>query len=145
MLIFLNNSNTNLLLKKPPLLDRNVFSSTNYNYSVDSKRFSENLINYLTNFIKNDDPNQGLSNRQEKWEKFNGNNNYLSFSNKDKVMTRGGLESCKFWDDFNKDISHFVNNSNRERLSNFISAFTVSVLFLILVINWIKFYLIKIK
>ncbi len=60
--------------------------------------------------IKNDDPNQGLSNRQDKWENFNGNNNYFSFSNNYIGMARGDLESCKLWDDLNRDISYFVNN-----------------------------------
>lgn len=87
---------------------------------MDARRFAENLINYLENFIKNDDPNQGLRDRLDKWEKFTGDN-YLSFSNKDIVMSRGGLQSCKFWDDFNK--------ASKEKLSTFLLAITFLIVF----------------
>ncbi len=80
---------------------------------MDAQKFSENLINYLSNFIKNDDPNQGLSDQLDRWEKFTGEN-YLSFSNKDIVMSRGGLQSCKFWE----TLGTTSNKSSKSELSN---------------------------
>ena len=80
-------------------MDRNVYSSTTHNYTADSKLFSENMINYWANFIKNGDPNSVENGYFKTWNKFTGDN-YLSFTNKETKMMGGGIltHKCRFWD-----------------------------------------------
>ena len=87
-------------LKKPPLLDRNIYSSINHNYSKEAKLFSEKLISYWSNFVRNGDPNSLENGYFKTWLKFTGEN-YLSFSNKENKMMSGGIAThkCRFWDD----------------------------------------------
>ena len=88
-----------IYLKTPPLLDRNVFSSTNHTYTAEAKLFSEKVISYWSNFVKNGDPNSFENGYIKTWNKFNGDN-YLSFTNKETKMINGGISThkCRFWD-----------------------------------------------
>lgn len=88
-------------LQKLPLLDRNVYSSTGHTYSKETKLFSENIVSFWSNFVKNGDPNSLVNGYFKTWIKFNGDN-YLSFTNKETKMMNGGISAhkCSFWKTF---------------------------------------------
>ena len=69
-----------LSVKIPPLLDSNEFSSTSHNYSVDERLISERIVNYWSNFIKTDNPNDKNSLTDLKWIGFN-EESYLHLRN----------------------------------------------------------------
>jgi len=56
-----------LSIKTPPLINPNIWTMTNHNYSIEERLISEQIATYWSNFVQNDDPND-LNNL--KWLKF---------------------------------------------------------------------------
>lgn len=102
---------------EPLISDNNPYSQLNHNYSLETKRFTEQLTTYWTSFVKYDDPNYSAKNPE--WTAFMSgqqasldemtaaekmeNANFLLFTNEAIGMSSNLLEHrCKFWN-FTRD------------------------------------------
>ena len=61
-----------LSIKTPPLISSNIWSATAHEYSIDERLISERIVQYWSNFIKYDNPNDASLN--VKWTKYNEEN-----------------------------------------------------------------------
>ena len=75
--------------------------SENFNYSINERKFTEKIVNYWTNFIKNGDPNN--ENTKIKWPAFNdspANQRNVMFLKADLIYNtiyNTSNEKCDFW------------------------------------------------
>lgn len=90
-----------LSIKKPPLISGNSHSSTTHNYSLSERVFTEQIVNYWTNFIKNGNPNAKNNNSWPLYKdsaSINERNIYFLKANGIK-NTKFNIsdEKCLFW------------------------------------------------
>jgi carboxylesterase type B len=94
-----------LSVKQAPLINFNPWSSTLTNYSIDERLISEQIINYWTNFIYNNDPNDKTNNNNN-----NNDSEWLKFK-----------EPCYFLDYyFNSNRKLFYLNGNKSKNLNYL-------------------------
>jgi hypothetical protein len=85
----------------------NMFTRTHFNYSLETKAFSEKMITFWTNFVKYDDPNglnrPNMNESKVYWDTFKNKktgseNNYLFLKNEGISMASGYSEhNCDLW------------------------------------------------
>ncbi len=92
-----------LSIKKPPLLDNNIWSSSKHIYSVEERSISETIVRYWTNFIKNENPNDPHT--KVEWLRFNN----VANKNDRNVLYLNGKQTTNLAYNINDKFCNFFN------------------------------------